>query len=805
MTHRPPPPSRRLPVAPKRVQEERRVGREGASSAFAWLALLLALLAVPAVAQTAETVVVGRVTDAETGQPVAGATVRPTGGTRGAAAGADGRYLLALPRAGARTLAFSAVGYRTAERAVAARRDTVWLDVALAAATVEAGAVVVTATRTAKALEDVAVPTTVVDAEAIRQQGAARLGDVLETVPGLFLSDDHGSGLQVQGFSSDYTLVLLDGEPIVGRTAGTLDLDRLTVAGVDRVEIVEGPSSSLYGSEALAGVVNLVTALPQPGVETGGVRFGAGTFGETDATAEGGVGRDRWAARAFVNRYASGGYDLVPEEFGPTVPSFADWTADLRARADLGPSRLSLGARVAALNQTGAANLLEGGVDVPHDDSGRRVDWSVHPEWAVPLSERVRLRATLYGARYTTETQYRRQSDGVLTSSDDFDQRYAKAEAQLDALWSARHLTVVGAGAIDERLAGDRYAAEAGGEAPNAQQVYAFAQHEWEPSRLVSVNASARVDAHTDYAARLTPKLSVLVRPADALRLRASVGSGFKAPAFRQLYLAFTNAAAGGYSVFGSTRLARGLAELEAQGQIEELFFDPSSLRDIRAESSVAVNVGASADPFGWLTVDVGGFWNHVSDLIETQPVALKTSGQSVFGYFNLNRVYTRGLDVQATARLLPGLDVAASYQFLQARDRDVVDALATGTVFGRDPDGREYPLSVGDYGGLFGRSPHAATLRATFVRGDASASLRGRWRSRYGYRDLDGNGLANRDDEFVAGYAVVDLTLTHSWALRSGRLTAQAGVDNLFDTTRATLVPSMPGRTVFASLGLSF
>ena len=102
-------------------------------------------------------------------------------------------------------------------------------------------------------------------------------------------------------------------------------------------------------------------------------------------------------------------------------------------------------------------------------------------------------------------------------------------------------------------------------------------------------------------------------------------------------------------------------------------------------------------------------------------------------------------------------------------------------------------------------RSPHAASLRATLARGGASASLRGRWRSRYGYRDLDGNAIANRDDEFVGGYAVVDLTLTHAWALPAGRLSAQVGAENLFDVTRSTLVPSMPGRTLFASLGLSF
>ena len=761
---------------------------------------LLVALSAAASAQPSS-VLEGRVTSEGVG--VAGASVRVAGTPRGTAAAADGAFRLTV-RPGRIEVVVSAVGYRTASRAVVLEDGaTVRVDVELAAVEVETGPVVVTASRTAKALEDVATPVTVVDAQTIREQGAVRLGDVLETVPGLFLSDDHGSGLQVQGFSSDYTLVLLDGEPVVGRTAGTLDLDRLTVAGLNRVEVVEGPSSSLYGSEALAGVVNLVTALPAPGAETGSVRVRGGSFGQSDVVLEGAVGRERWAARALVNRFGSDGYDLTPDAFGPTVPEFTDWTADWRSRLDLGPARLTFGARLAAQDQAGAFALRQGGLEVPYDDTGRRVDWSVHPELTVPLSDRFQLTTTLYGARYQTETRYRRQSDGDLYYSDDFDQRFAKAEAQLDALWSARHLTVVGAGAIDERLAGDRYAPDAAGDAPRANQVFAFAQHEWSPSRVLEVNASARFDAHSDYAARLTPKLAVLARPLEGVRLRASVGSGFKAPAFRQLYLSFTNAAAG-YSVFGSTRLQEGLADLEAQGQIAQTFLDASALGAIEAESSVAFNAGVAWDVAPGLALEAGAFWNEVSDLIETQPVAVKTNGQSVFAYFNLDRIYTRGLDAAVTARR-GALEVGAGYQFLQARDRGVVDALATGTVFGRDADNREARLGLGDYGGLFGRSPHSVTARATLSRGDAAASLRGRWRSRYGYRDLDGNGLANRDDEFVAGYAVVDATLTNSWALPAGRLTAQVGAENLLGVTRATLVPSLPGRTLFASLGLTF
>ena len=675
---------------------------------------------------------------------------------------------------------------------------------------VEMAPVVVTATRSEKALEDVAVPTTVVLAETMRIQGAVRLADVLVTIPGLALFDDHGAGVQVQGFAPEYTLILLDGEPVIGRTAGTLDLNRLSVQGLDRVEIVRGPSSSLYGSEALAGVVNLVTAPAAEGFQgTLGGRFGS--FGTTDLTAEVEAGRERAGARLFFNRYASAGYDLTPASFGATSPAFTDWTADWRSRLALSDRvLLRLGARATIEDQESAFALQPDGVETRYDDDGRRIDWTLHPEARIRLSDRFRLTTTLYGARYRTETRYRRQRDGALTYEDDFDQRYLKAEAQLDALWNGRHLTTLGGGAVRERLGGARYGPDADGERPAANQAYAFVQHEWLPLRLVEASASARFDAHSDYAARLTPKIALLVRPADNLRFRVSVGSGFKAPAFRQFYLAFTNAAAG-YSVFGATRLQEGIAQLQADGAIDRLFINPATLEEIRAESSVAVNIGGSIEPFPRLTVSANAFHNNVRDLIETQPIAQKTNGQFAFGYFNLARIYTRGIEADATVRAVAGqrnrLDVAFGYQFLQARDREVIDALETGAVFGRDPSGREYRLGLGDYGGMFGRSPHTATFRAAYAHAPFGlvASVRGRWRSRYGYRDLDGNALANRDDEFVPAYAVFDATVTKDVPVPgSSDAHIQLGVDNVFDITRPALVPSLPGRRLYAALRLS-
>jgi len=674
--------------------------------------------------------------------------------------------------------------------------------------TVELDPLVITATRSKKFLEDVAVPTSVVTANVMQRQGALRLGDVLANQMGVSLFDDHGTGIQLQGFASDYTLILIDGEPVIGRTAGTLDVDRITVKGLSHLEIVRGPSSSLYGSEALAGVVNLITLPPKQKTE-GIASFQIGSHATSDMTVQMEGGSERAGVRILLNRYASGGYDLSPDIYGPTTPSFADWTGDIRARWSLTDRiKIKLGARGTVENQE---SVFASQSKDRYDDEGQRYEWSLHPEIDVQFSDRFRLNTTLYGAHFQTETFHRRQEDGFVNYEDKFDQTYTKAEMKLDMLWDMKHLTNIGGGVIGEQIGGSRYGSTGVDSNPESSQSYVFVQHQWLASDLIHFNASARHDHHSDYASRFTPKLAVLVRPSDRIRLRASVGSGFKAPAFRQLFLSFSNSA-GGYSVFGSIPMKDGIRQLEANGQIQQRLFDLSQLDPLKAENSVAYNVGGSVTLNPWLTVQVNIFHNNVRDLIETQPVAQKTNGAFVYGYFNLARIYTRGIEseliISPQVSLNSSLDITIGYQFLQARDREVIEDLKSGNVFGRSLTGRDYRLVLSDYAGMFGRSPHSATFRAAYIHTgiDLTASVHGRWRSRYGYRDLDGNNVANRPDEFVPSYAVVGAAVTKSFiVVPTFETIIQVGLDNAFNHTYPALVPSLPGRQGYVSLQVIF
>jgi outer membrane receptor for ferrienterochelin and colicins len=652
--------------------------------------------------------------------------------------------------------------------------------------------VVITATHSARALTDVPVPMQLVDANTITRTGAARLSDLLAEQPGLLLFEDHGTGLMLQGFEPDYTLFLIDGEPIIGRTAGTLDLDRFTVQGLERIEIVRGPTSSLYGSEALAGVVNLIRRRPQsPLAASLHARTETHNTHQLGATSE--LKRGRLGASFLMDHYRTGGYDLTPDVYGPTAPALRDYTADALLQWDIGRrSHLSLSGRWHQ-QQRQSAFALQG---LGYDEQHHQTDYSLNPRFALQVTRRLRLEASGYASSYTTRTHMTRQGDGALYYQDRFEQAYRKLELRTQHLLTDHQLLTLGSGIIQEALQGDRYTHRI-----TAHSGFVLMQHEWALRPWVEIISGFRFDAHSDYKARLSPRLAVLFRPSDRYRLRASIGSGFKAPEFRQRYLVFTNAAAG-YSVFGVMRFREELRRLQEEGQIAQLLIDPQKVSKLRPENSVALNVGGEIMLSSGLAFSLNAFHNEVRDLIDTQPVAQKTNQAFVYTYFNVERLFTRGIESTLTLTPWPSLTLALSYQYVETADRDVLEAIEAGQLFGRTLSGRDYRLRRNDYGGLMGRSRHSGTvhLRGEVPQTGIQFTLRGVWRSRYGYRDVDGNGVINRPDEYVPGYSLWHLTLERAL---NRHLKLQGGTFNLFDLRRPALMPFQPGRRWFVMLTL--
>mgnify|MGYP001791617123 CR=1 FL=1 len=740
----------------------------------------------------------GTVTDGS-GEPLAGATVIVKNTTRGTATDLNGQYSLNQLPVGQHTLVISYLGYQTLQRAVAlsseeAKEVSVKLTETSGALADE---VIITATRTAQAIDEVPVPAQIITKEQVERIGSLRLNEVLQEQTGLQMISDHGAGLQMQGMSSDYILVLIDGEPIIGRTAGTTDLTRLTVNNIERIEIIRGPSSSLYGSEAMAGVVNIITSGNEPGLN-GSLGTQYRSFGTWDTQAEAGYRNDRLSVRMFANRLRSDGYDLTSESVAQTVAPYQALTFGPKVSYRINDQlKLRVSSRFYRESSEDQLDITleEGSTRMSSENV--RSDWNVLPILEFRPGDRHQLQVRHYLSGYGTESNLTFQADGQTYDRSTFDQTFQRSEAQYDWYVSDRHIITAGGGYLTERVEATRY-----DDVNRFHSTYGFAQYQWQPTDGLNVVAGGRYDVHNAYANRLSPKLAVGYEVSDWLSVQASFGGGYKAPDFRQLLLNFTNPVAG-YSVLGSRIVKEEFAEFVARGEIEQVLIDPATVEEIRAESSLAYNTGFTIKPNDKLKWQTNFFRNDIQDLIETTPIARKTNGQNIFSYFNFAEVLTQGIETQVDYEPYRGWAFSVGYQYLDTRDKEAYQRIQNGEVFRRDENNRTVAVTTSDYGGLFGRSRHSgnAKLFYTNSRHRFDVSLRGIYRGRWGLGDFNGNTVLDGDNEYADDYLLVNLSARKHFG---NWLTLEAGANNLTGQTTPN-EPVLAGRIFFAGLQLNF
>jgi outer membrane receptor for ferrienterochelin and colicins len=656
--------------------------------------------------------------------------------------------------------------------------------------------VVVTATRSERALAELPVPVTVIQKAQIKNIGSLRLNDVLGEQTGLAIVNDHGTGIQMQGFSPEYTLILVDGEPLIGRTSGTLELNRIAVGNIRQIEIMKGPSSSLYGSEALAGVINIITERPDGVNGTITSRYGTNNTLDLGATVN--YRHNKFGLYAFANRYSTDGYDLSPDTEGSTVSPFTNYTYQSRLTYDFSSrTKFSLSGRYFSESQESVTNIGTQDVPVLLDGTGSVKDWNVNPVVSHNFSDKFKTTFRFYGSKYSTNSSLKYQQDNTIYDKTYFDQTFSRPEIQAEYFINEKNAFTLGAGRIWESVEATRYE-----EKIKYHTTYAYAQYEWKPVEKLNVLAGGRYDDHSAYGSQFSPKLSVQYDALSWLAVRGSFGVGFKAPDFRQLYLNFTNSTVG-YSVFGSNVLVRGIQQLEDQGQIDAILVDPSTFGTIKAETSTAYNFGFKLQPNQKSSININLFHNDIKDLIDTKAVARKTNGQQVFSYYNVAAVYTQGAEVDGSYSLSDDLTLSVGYQLLIAKDKEVMKDLEAGNVYARDPEtNATRRVNPDEYGGLFNRSRHMTNAKLFYENKNGwSASVRAIFRGRYGFADLNNNTILDDDAEYVDGYITGNISVGKTF---QQRLKVQAGCDNLFDYTDDQYIPSLPGRLLWASVALT-
>ncbi len=660
-------------------------------------------------------------------------------------------------------------------------------------------AVVVSASRTPMKQDSIPVPVTVIGKREIRAMGSRRLLEVLREQTGFnFITDEHGTGVQLQGMAPDYTMIMIDGQPMVGRLTGKFDLNRITVANIEQIEIIKGASSSLYGSEAMGGVINIITRSATADTSVSlAAKYGG--YGVADVSGVGNYSflKEKATVQLAGDYYKTDGFAVAPDESGfKNLPPYHSYTIHGKARYQFtGESSLLFSARYGVRIQE---NNYDFTGNKPQEDRLAERDANITGTWNHLFSEKWKSSLTYYLNRYNTDETVTLTETGVQTDSAFFRQRMQRLEWQHNYAFSSRMLFTGGAGGNIESVNATRYPGER-----HMNSVFIYGQQQFFVTPKWNVIAGVRGDWNWIYGGQLNPKLAWQYDWNEYLQLRASVGRGFKAPDFRQLYLSFTNPLVG-YTVIGTEEIGRELAKMEADGSLVHTFpVAARSGRALKAESSWSYNGGFTLKPNSALRLNVNAFYNNLSNLILSVPVAEKVNAQQVFSYVNVSRAYTTGLEVDAYWLLTPKLRLQAGYQLLYAKDRDVLDSIRSGAYQLRNPaTGESQSARPSDYYGLTMRARNQANLKLLYCHTPwgLTVSLRANFLDRSPFAAVSGNGsgFTNRYDIFTPAYFIFSGAVEKSF--RNDRFAVQVSGENLAGYTHA-LVPGQPGRQAFAGL----
>ncbi|MGB8246523.1 MAG: TonB-dependent receptor [Chlorobium sp.] len=366
--------------------------------------------------------------------------------------------------------------------------------------------IVVSATKTPHTLGDVPVDAEVITREELLKRNVQSAQDALDQTTGLLVgktSSGWGSKgtVRVYGLSAKYTLVLVDGQRLLGGHQNAIDLQQISIDMIERIEILKGPASALYGSDAVGGVVNIITRKGADKPEFSG-SLAMGSRGTAVGSLSGGAGSENIRTRFSYTYRESDGVD---EELDSYSEHILQGTVSLKL------------AEKAEFTLKPYYSFQ----DMPDQDTKQeRYGINAMLDWAPDDLSSVKLRGSFFDFSYKTDT------DDTVLDNYEFELLYSR-------MLFESHLMTAGYEFWNERR---DYYASAGTNSKIDQTLNSFyLQDEIDLSPVVLV-LGARLDSHERWGEEINPKASVMFKATDDLKFRASVGRAFKAPSLLSLY-----------------------------------------------------------------------------------------------------------------------------------------------------------------------------------------------------------------------------------------------------------------------------
>ena len=646
--------------------------------------------------------------------------------------------------------------------------------------------VVVTGSGHHQRLKSTATPVHVLSAQEISEQGITTFdGALTRMMPQVSMAPSSmGTFLRLNGLGNKYILILINGQKLNGDISNNVDLNRINMARVKRIEVLDGAASSLYGSDAIAGVINIITDQPTQDLVsiTSGTRVsGHGIFTEnvTLDIYKNGFGSYTSFSHDRADSYRNNDLEYVKGSDTETQPSIAPLFTGYRSnlvgqKFTYAPNQhLALNAgfdysyKITSRPET--RDDITGGTDYEMRYKGLR--WNLGGIYK--FTSRNSLQANFvvdrfrYGKEYDVETKTYQIGDYVQSKK----QRMMDGEVKAILGLTTNSTTIFGA---DWRQ--DNLTATSGNINEKAYTLAAYAQHEMKFLKDFTATLGLRLTHHETFNNHLTPKVALMYAPGE-FRFRATYSAGFRAPGLDELYYHY-------YSV------NRGKPQISFGNQ------------DLNPEKSHYFSLNAEYRT-QMLAVSLTGFINRINDMVVKENIPVDDASLVMLKrefpemtdeeasklvsyalYQNSDKGDVKGVQLNVSANLFPGFNFSTNYAYTYARTKS----------------GEEWtPLE---------RSiRHTATIAANYHHAwgkyGLDVNLNGRLQSKTYYPGY----------EDAPGYGIWNLYTTHTfdvarWAL----LEPSIGIDNLFDrvdrridsATRKYALYS-PGRMLVVGLKVKF
>jgi outer membrane receptor for ferrienterochelin and colicins len=647
--------------------------------------------------------------------------------------------------------------------------------------------VVVTATKTLRQLSTLPLPVKLISNQEITNSNSSRLSDILDDQPGIFIVPDFGggNGVQIQGLDSQYTLLLIDGSPVIGRQSGTLDLDRISIGNIEQIEIIKGSSSSLYGTDAIGGVVNLITSRTNDSISAD-VSYKISTFNTNDFSFNiGKISNKGHNLNLYFNSFQSDGYDLNDDPILKTVEPYKSYTGFLRHNFKKSKWSFFSSSRMYYENQD---------FKLDENSYGRNIinESSINSSINFQNNESHKLVFENYYTNYKNDEKFDLNQNLIEESF--FDQSLFKSELRSIFKNDKKNTLTLGIGFYSESLKRNNFYKDKVAQ----NSINYFVQYEGFIFKNTNYVFGARYDQYDEYDSEFSPRFAIRTQINDNISSKISIGKGFKTPDFRQLYFNFSNSSSG-YSVIGFNAAKEIISNLQNLGQIANLIITQDQFDGkLKPETSVSYNLGFNIKTNNNIVFDFNFFRNQIKNLIDYKIIATKTNGQNIFSYYNLNKVYTQGIEFN-TGFNIDDINFRIGYQYLDAKDDDAKNQIDRGEVFARlTPLSPAFKINDKDYFGLFNRSKHNLNFKISHVtNNNIEIYFKSKYRSRYGIADSNGNAILDIYDDFVTSNLISDLSISKQFK----NYTLTVGSDNLFDYTDPENIPNYPGRVIYSKL----